>query len=88
MDTQTDFNAAMLETARAFTVPADRQFVSPQAAMVDYLWHSTAKRVAEQHGWLVMPSWIERAISHAWDAHGAEFIAIAEAEYARLKVAA
>lgn len=86
LDDQDGFNAATLDVARRFTLtPEQAQRINASAwrdcdlksAMVAHIWAATLERVSAKLGCVLMPRWIENGLGHAWDAHGAEFMAIA-----------
>lgn len=81
----------MLEQARAFRLTAEQARAISQSAwrrldLQDAIGaHFTSARRASlrARGVYLIPTWVSADMGRAWDAHGAEFIALAETELAR-----
>ena len=81
------YSTRVVEVARTFCPTTDEaaridaaahRFVALQSALHTHIWHHEQKRLEREHGWFVMPRWIDRAISRTWDDHAAELMALAE----------
>ena len=94
-DQQSSFNATTLQNARGFALSplkfaqlaaSAHRAADLQGAMTQHLW-TCEMEACRALGFVIMPHWVEVLLCHAWDAHGADFIALAESEYARFVAA-